>query len=84
MAIKLKSVDYKATGGEGTDFMVTIGATLLNNVYEVYWAPKGVSMIPAVDLPARRAGDRTTTHFRVVTSAALTAGDTLSFLIFQA
>ena len=63
--------------------MVTIGVTLPNNVYQVYWAPKGVSMIPVVDLPARHAGDRTTRRFRVITSTALTAGDTLSFLIFQ-
>jgi len=63
--------------------MVAIGAPLRNNIYEVYWAPKGVSMIPVIDLPARLSGDRTTTHFRVVSSAALTKGDTLSFLIFQ-
>jgi hypothetical protein len=84
MPVKLRSVDYRATGAEGTDFMVTIGVTLPNDVYGVYWAPKGVSMIPVVDLPDRRVGDRTTTQFRVITSAALTAGDTLSFLIFQA
>ena len=78
-----RSVDYTATGAEGTDFMVAIGETLSNDVYEIYWAPKGVSMIPVVDLPDKRAGDRTTTHFRVITSAALTKGDILSFLIFQ-
>jgi len=80
----LRAVDYVATGVEGTDFMVTIGVTLPNDTYEVYWAPKGVALIPVLDLPDTLAGDRTTTQFRVITSSALTAGDILSFLVFQA
>lgn len=79
----LLTVDYVATGAEGSDFNVPIGATLVNDTYQVFWAPKGVTMIPVVDLPNTLAGDRTTTTFRVITSASLTAGDTLSFLVFE-
>lgn len=81
----LRATDYTATGAEGSDFNVAIAGTALpNDVYEIYWAPKGVTLIPVLDLPDTLAGDRTTTTFRVITSANLTAGDILSFLIFQA
>ena len=80
----LRATDYTATGLEGSDFSVAIsGAALPTDVYELYWAPKGVAQIPVVDLPDTLVGDRTTTTFRVITSANLTAGDILSFLIFQ-
>lgn len=79
----LLDVNYVATGVEGTDFNVPIGSTLPNDVYNLFWAPKGVASVPVLDLPDTLAGDRTTTQFRVITSANLTAGDILTFLIFQ-
>ena len=79
---QLLTVVYTATGLEGTDFNVSLGVTLPSATYEVYWAPKGVTMIPVLDLP-NGGGDRTTMQFRVVTSATLTAGDKLSFLVVQ-
>jgi hypothetical protein len=77
-------VNYVATGAEGTDFFVSIGVVMANDSYGLVWSPAGMSnnLIPAVDLPNIAANDRTTTQFRVVTSAALTAGDKLTFMVF--
>lgn len=80
----LVNVTYVATGIEGTDFMVPIGATMKDVLYGVYWSPKGVVSIPFPDLPDAIPSDRTTTAFRVLTSAQLTAGDKLAFLIVEA
>lgn len=74
-------VVYTATGVEGTDFVVPIGATLDDNAYAVLWAPSGVTNIPVPDFPSA-PGDRTTTQFRVKTADVLTAGDKLTFVLF--
>ncbi len=76
-------VTLVATGSEGTDFMVPIGATLALDTYEMYWAPAGVVNIPVLDLPTALAGDRTTTQFRVTLANALAVGDTLKFFILE-
>lgn len=74
-------VTYTATGTEGADFMVPIGATLATASYAVMWSPAGVTNLPLLDLPTG-AGDRTTTHFRVLVGGELLqAGDTLTFVI---
>jgi hypothetical protein len=75
-------VNYVATGLEGTDFTVNIGVVMLNDNYGLLWAPAGVAAVPVIDLPNILAGDRTTTQFRVVAGAALTAGDKLTFIVF--
>lgn len=76
-------VTYTATGAEGTDFNVSIGATLAADDYELTWAPAGVAALPILDLPSALAGDRTTSQFRVLVGDALTAGDVLKFFIWE-
>lgn len=82
---KTRLVTYTATGSEGTDFMVSIGSTLANDTYEVgFFGAKGAAIIPAVwDFPNAVAGDRTTTQFRVLIPAALTAADVFVFEIVE-
>jgi len=71
---------YTAAGGE-TDFMVTLTNPKLVDTYKITATCAGVSMIVGVDCPDLLAGDRTTTQFRVITSAPLTAGDQIDFVI---
>ena len=77
------TVNYTATGSEGTDFTITIGATMASDVYFVVPTTRGVTNVPIMDCPDSLAGDRTTTTFRVVTADVLTAGDKLCFLVVQ-
>lgn len=77
------TVNYTATGAEGTDFTVTIGSTMTSDVYFVVPSTRGVANVPVIDLPDTLAADRTTTTFRVVTADVLTAGDKLAFLVVQ-
>lgn len=77
------SVEYTATGGEGVDFMVTIGITMKNSNYDVLWAPEGENAIPVVDLPNKLTTDRTSTQFRVLMNAQVSSGDKITFLLFQ-
>lgn len=78
-------VTYTATGAEGTDFTVTIPATMASDDYEVMWSSKGAgsSGVPIIDCPDSLAGDRTTTTFRVVTSDVLVAGAKIAFIVVQ-
>jgi len=76
------TTNYVATGLEGTDFMVTLSTPMLNDTYGLLWSPAGVVAIPVIDLPNIAAGDRTTTQFRVLLAAPLTAGDQLTFVAF--
>lgn len=74
---------YIATGLEGTDFTVTLPVARANDNYAVFASPDGVALIPAFDLPNLLPGDRTTVDFRVITTAALTAGDRIAFFVFN-
>lgn len=77
-------VTYVATGIEGLDFTVPIGSTLTADTYNVgLLGIAGAANVPFCDFPNVLAGDRTTTTFRVLTAAALTAGDILKFLIVE-
>ena len=79
-----RTVTYTATGSEGTDFMVSIGATLSSDSYTVLWSPRGVvESVPIIDLPNSAGSDRTTTQFRVTAASDLTAGDVLVFVILE-
>jgi hypothetical protein len=80
---EVRVVTYTASGGEGTDFNVTIGSTMAADDYEVFWSPAGITNLPILDLPIADAGDRTTTTFRVTTADSLTAGDVLKFLLVE-
>jgi hypothetical protein len=81
----IRIVTYTATGAEGTDFTVSIGATLALDTYEVgYFGAAGAAIIPVFDFPAALAGDRTTTTFRVLSSSVLTAADVFKFQIIEA
>jgi hypothetical protein len=66
---------------DGSDFMVALPFAMPSDVYEV--APSMVNGVAAVIIqcPDSLAGDRTTTQFRVLTSAALANGDSIAFLV---
>lgn len=81
-ATTVKIVDYTATGSEGVDFFVPIGVPMTDGNYAVVWAPEGEVAIPVVDLP-NGGGDRTSTQFRVLMNAQISAGDKLTFVLFQ-
>jgi hypothetical protein len=76
-------VTYTATGSEGTNFMVPIGATLSADTYALLYAPSDVTNVPVLSLPTASGSDRTTTQFRVTTADSLTAGDVLIFVILE-
>ncbi len=77
-------VTYVATGSEGVDFMVPMGTTLATDSYEVgLFGIAGAANFPVLDFPNVLAGDRTTTEFRVLSAATLTAGDTLKFQVVE-
>ena len=70
-------VIYTAVGGEQT-FNVPIGKTLTTTAYVVTGSTAGTAFQITMDMPT---SGRTTTQFQVVTSAPLTAGDILNFLL---
>lgn len=70
-----------AAGGEGSDFNVTLPTPRASDAYEVFASLVGAPAIYSMRMPDALAGDRTTTQFRVITTAALTAGDVISFLV---
>ncbi len=76
-------VTYTATGSEGTDFFVPIGATLSADTYALMWCASDVTIVPVASLPTAAGSDRTTTQFRVTTADSLTSGDVLHFLLFE-
>jgi hypothetical protein len=72
---------YTMAGGEGTDFMVTLSVAQGADTYAVIpLQVKGASAV-FIECPDDSGGDRTTTQFRVLLSAALSAGDKIDFLI---
>ena len=76
-------VSYIATGAEGTDFIVPIGALLADDDYALVCSPTGLTTIPLLDLPTGPA-NRTTSGFRVlVVGGAITPGDTFTFFLFE-
>ncbi len=77
-------ITYTATGAEGVDFMVPIGTTLATDEYEVgLFGIAGAANFPILDFPSALAGDRTTSQFRVLSAATLTAGDVLKFQLVE-
>ena len=74
---------YTATGAEGSDFSVTLPAARSTDVYSIAFSQADATSLLAFQFPDALAGDRTTTAFRVVTSSALTVGDTIDFLVYD-
>jgi hypothetical protein len=80
------SVDYTATGSEGTDFNVPIGKVMADTTYSVMMQSAGgtsgdgteASGVELLDIP--KAG-RGLGQFRVLIGAPLHVGDVLEFLI---
>ena len=78
-------ITYTATGSEGVDFTVPIGTTLAADTYEVgLFGIAGAASVPVFDFPNALAGDRTTTSFRVLSAATLTASDIIKFILVEA
>lgn len=77
-------VRYTATGIEGTDFFVPIGATLAATTFSVgLFGTEGCVNEPICDFPVLPSTNRTTTTFRVVTAAVMAVGDILVFEIVE-
>jgi hypothetical protein len=79
--IGLQAFRYTATGAEGSDFFVNLPVARSNDSYRVQGTGAGMSMLVGIDCPDLVASDRTTAHFRVRTTASLTAGDLIDFLV---
>ncbi len=77
-------ITYVATGAEGVDFMVPIGVELATDEYDVaLFGVTAAADFPVLAFPEALAGDHTTTHFRVLSAAVLTAGDTIKFMLIE-
>lgn len=74
---------YTATGAEGSDFFVNLPAARPTDVYRVEITCAGVTSIVDFDAADLIAGDRTTTQFRLITSASLSAGDQFDIIVFD-
>lgn len=74
---------YVCTGLEGSDFVVPTPAARANDNYGVFAQQDGVTLGLNIDCPNILPGDRTTTQFRVVTSAAVAAADRLAFFLYN-
>lgn len=76
---------YTCTGAEGTDFFVVLTVPRANDQYSVNPALAFAAASPTVVVNCPDAAapgtDRTTVQFRVITSAALVAGDFIDFTI---
>ena len=72
---------YTVGVADGSDFFVTLPAARANDLYEIFSAQGDVALIVGMQFPNAQPNDRTTTQFHVVTTAAMTAGDTIMFYI---
>lgn len=72
---------YTCTGAEGSDFFITLPFAQANDNYIPTASCGGVEQIFTVDLPDIAVGDRTTTQFRVITSADVRLSDRIDVLI---
>lgn len=72
---------YTADGSEGSDFFIPLPAAQANDSYFLTMTTSGVTELLVVDLPDIAAGDRTTTQFRVITSAAVQLGDQFDIFV---
>jgi len=72
---------FTASGGTGSDFTVTLPSAMGDDSYTVTGTLAGVADLVFMNFPDSDPGDRTTTTFRVITSAALTSGDQIDFLV---
>jgi hypothetical protein len=70
---------YTVGAGDGSDFFVTLPTPRANDLYDV--TPNQISgaFTAFIICPDDAPGDRTTTAFRVVTSATLPVGTRVSF-----
>lgn len=66
-----------------TDFMVTLPVPEATDLYKAFGQLAGVAAWVGLDLPDILAGDRTNLAFRVITTAAMTPGDQIDFLIIS-
>lgn len=74
---------YECDGSEGSDFFITLPAARADDDYIPQVTNGGVTELLVFDCPDIVAGDRTTTQFRVITSAAVQAGDLLDVVVGQ-
>jgi len=74
---------YTCLIGDGSDFVVTLPVARANDNYVVLGDQSTVTAIFAMSFPDGLAGDRTTTTFRVITTASVTAGDTIDFAVWE-
>ena len=80
-----QAFQYVATGAEGSDFFVPFAPlpARSNDLYQLQCTQADVTFILGYQFPNTAAGDRTTTQFRMVTTAPVTAGDTFMFIVYD-
>lgn len=81
----LQSFRYTVTGAEPdlSDFFVTLPVARADDIYRVQGTLAGVALIVGFDCPDVAAADRTTTEFRFVSTAPMTAADQIDFLVMD-
>lgn len=74
---------YVVTGAEAdpSDFMIALPVAEGLDTYNVQGTLATATVYVGLSYPDSAAGDRTTTQFRVVATASMTAGDEIDFLI---
>lgn len=72
---------FTAAGGEGSDFFVALPAARASDVYAIAFSQVDMAAILGFRFPDTAGADRTTAQFRVITTAALTAGDIIDFRV---
>lgn len=81
VALGLQAFRYTCTGAEGADFFVPLPVARANDSYRVQATAAGMTLLLGFDCPDLVAADRTTTQFRVRTTASVTAADQIDFLV---
>lgn len=79
----IQSFRYTCTGAEGSDFFIALPAARANDTYNVQITLGTVTAIFAYNCPDTSAADRTTTQFRIITSASVAASDQLDILVLD-
>ena len=80
----LQAFNYICDGTEGSDFMIPIVSPTVSSTYFVQLTQaEGIASSKYFNAPTGTPGDRTTTDFRVISSSAVAAGDSIDVYIFE-
>ncbi|HEY4238995.1 MAG TPA: hypothetical protein VGM88_04235 [Kofleriaceae bacterium] len=74
---------YSCGAGDGSNFLVNLPAARANNTYFVTASLENTTNIYGFEMPNTGGSDRSTTQFRVVTTAPVTSGDKIEFHVYE-